>query len=53
VSVFAAVGGWAGAVVSGDLDPNDTNAALGFVGAMGDLPEHTRKGGVLYTFGVP
>jgi PQQ-dependent dehydrogenase (methanol/ethanol family) len=53
VSVFAAVGGWAGAVVSGDLDPNDTNAALGFVGAMGDLPEHARKGGVLYTFGVP
>jgi PQQ-dependent dehydrogenase (methanol/ethanol family) len=53
VAVFAGVGGWAGAVVSGDLDPNDTTAALGFVGAMGDLPAHTKKGGILYTFGLP
>ncbi len=53
VSVFAGVGGWAGAVVSGDLDPNDTTAALGFVGAMGDLPSRVSKGGTLYTFSLP
>ncbi len=53
VSVFAGVGGWSGAVVSGTLDPRDTTAALGFVGAMGDLGQHVDKGGTLYTFEVP
>jgi PQQ-dependent dehydrogenase (methanol/ethanol family) len=53
VSVFAGVGGWPGAVVSGDLDRNDTTAALGFVGAMGDLKDRVSKGGTLYTFGLP
>jgi PQQ-dependent dehydrogenase (methanol/ethanol family)/PQQ-dependent catabolism-associated beta-propeller protein len=52
VSVFAGVGGWSGAVVSGDLDPRDTTAALGFVGAMADLSKHVNKGGTLYTFEV-
>jgi lanthanide-dependent methanol dehydrogenase len=50
VSVFAGVGGWPGAVVAADLDPTDTTAALGFVGAMGDLVGHSDKGGTLYTF---
>jgi glucose dehydrogenase len=53
VSILAGVGGWAGALVSGDLDARDSSAALGFVGAMGDLPQHTGKGGTLYTFAVP
>jgi PQQ-dependent dehydrogenase (methanol/ethanol family) len=53
VSVFAGVGGWSGAVVAGDLDRNDTTAALGFVGAMGDLTERVNKGGTLYTFALP
>jgi PQQ-dependent dehydrogenase (methanol/ethanol family) len=52
ISVFAGVGGWSGAVVSGDLDPQDTTAALGFVGATGDLGKHVNKGGTLYTFAV-
>ena len=47
------VGGWAGAIVVGDLDPRDPTAALGFVGAMKDLPDHTTKGGTLYVFGLP
>jgi PQQ-dependent dehydrogenase (methanol/ethanol family) len=53
VAIFDGVGGWAGAVVSGDLSPADPTAALGFVGAMSDLPAHTEKGGTLYVFALP
>jgi lanthanide-dependent methanol dehydrogenase len=53
VAVMSGVGGWAGAVVSGNLDPNDPTAALGFVGAMQDLPDHTARGGSLYVFRLP
>ena len=53
VAVLDGVGGWAGAIVSGDLDPRDASAALGFVNAMRDLPAHTRKGGTLWVFALP
>ncbi len=53
VAVLAGVGGWAGGIVSGDLDPRDGTAALGFVNAMKDLPDHTTKGGMLYVFALP
>jgi lanthanide-dependent methanol dehydrogenase len=53
VAVLSGVGGWSGAVVAGGLDPRDKTAALGFVGAMADLPEHTTKGGMLYVFALP
>ncbi|HYE15504.1 MAG TPA: methanol/ethanol family PQQ-dependent dehydrogenase [Pyrinomonadaceae bacterium] len=53
VAVLSGVGGWAGAIVAGDLDPRDPTGALGFVGAMSDLPEHTTKGGTLYVFSLP
>ncbi|HEY3053566.1 MAG TPA: methanol/ethanol family PQQ-dependent dehydrogenase [Thermoanaerobaculia bacterium] len=53
VSILSGVGGWAGAIVAGDLDPRDGTAALGFVNAMSDLPAATTKGGMLYTFGLP
>jgi lanthanide-dependent methanol dehydrogenase len=53
VAILAGVGGWAGAIVSGDLDPRDGTAALGFVNAMKDLPDHTTKGGMLYVFALP
>src|SRR5438105_171308 len=53
VAVLDGVGGWAGAIVSGDLDPRDTGAALGFVNAMRDLPAHTPKGGTLWVFALP
>jgi outer membrane protein assembly factor BamB len=52
VAVLSGVGGWAGAVVSGDLDTRDRGAALGFANAMADLPRHTRKGGTLYVFSL-
>jgi len=51
--VLSGVGGWAGAVVSGDLDARDPTAALGFANAMKDLPQHTAKGGTLYVFALP
>jgi PQQ-dependent dehydrogenase (methanol/ethanol family) len=53
VSVLSGVGGWAGAIVSGQLDPRDGTAALGFVNAMSDLGKYTTKGGMLYTFSLP
>lgn len=53
VAVLSGVGGWAGAVVSGDLDTRDGTAAKGFANAMRDLPAHTTKGGMLYVFGLP
>jgi hypothetical protein len=53
VAILAGVGGWSGAIVSGDLDPRDGSGALGFVNAMVDLPQYTTKGGTLYVFGLP
>ena len=53
VAILAGIGGWAGAIVAGGLDPRDATAALGFVGAMADLPEATTKGGMLYVFALP
>jgi PQQ-dependent dehydrogenase (methanol/ethanol family) len=53
VAILSGVGGWAGAIVSGGLDARDPTAALGFVGGMKDLPQHTKKGGTLYVFGLP
>jgi lanthanide-dependent methanol dehydrogenase len=51
--VFSGVGGWAGAIVAGNLDARDPTAALGFVNAMSDLPQHTTKGGTLHVFALP
>jgi PQQ-dependent dehydrogenase (methanol/ethanol family) len=53
VAILSGVGGWAGAVVSGDLDVRDGTAALGFVNAMRDLKNVTTKGGTLYVFKLP
>jgi glucose dehydrogenase len=53
VAVFSGVGGWAGAIVSGHLDPRDGTAAKGFVAAMTDLPQATGTGGTLYVFALP
>ena len=53
VAILSGVGGWAGVIVAGDLDARDGTAALGFVNAMKDLPQHTTKGGTLYVFTLP
>ena len=52
VAVMSGVGGWAGAIVSGGLDPRDGTAALGFVNAMEDLPQHTTAGGQVHVFAL-
>jgi lanthanide-dependent methanol dehydrogenase len=53
VAILAGVGGWSGVIVAAGLDPRDSSAALGFVNAMKDLPQHTTKGGTLYVFSLP
>ena len=53
IAVVAGVGGWAGAIVPGKLDPRDPTAALGFVNAVKDLPTKTTAGGMLYVFALP
>lgn len=53
VAILSGVGGWAGAIVSGELDGRDGTAALGFANAMRDLPDHTTAGGMLYVFALP
>lgn len=53
VAILSGVGGWAGTIVSLGLDPRDATAAIGFVNAMKDLPDHTTKGGTLYVFSLP
>jgi lanthanide-dependent methanol dehydrogenase len=53
IGILSGVGGWAGAVVSGDIDTRDGSAALGFANAMKDLPKHTVKGGMLHVFALP
>jgi PQQ-dependent dehydrogenase (methanol/ethanol family) len=53
VAILSGVGGWAGAIVSGDLDPRDGTSAKGFVNAMRELKNVTTKGGTLYVFKLP
>lgn len=53
IAILDGVGGWAGAVVSGELDPRDPTAALGFVGVMPDLKNVTKPGGTIYVFALP
>lgn len=53
VAILSGVGGWAGAIISGDLDPRDATAALGFVNVMKDLKDVTTPGGTLYVFRLP
>jgi PQQ-dependent dehydrogenase (methanol/ethanol family) len=53
VAILSGVGGWAGSIVSGDLDPRDETMSNGWGSAMKDLPDATTKGGTLYVFSLP
>jgi PQQ-dependent dehydrogenase (methanol/ethanol family) len=53
VAILAGIGGWPGAVVSGDLDVRDRTADTGWANALADLPAATNKGGTLYVFALP
>ena len=52
IAVLSGVGGWAGAIVSADLDPHDATAANGFGAVMADLKAATTRGGMLYVFSL-
>jgi outer membrane protein assembly factor BamB len=52
IAVLSGVGGWAGAIVSNDLDPRDATAGNGFGGALADLKDATSRGGMLYVFSL-
>jgi glucose dehydrogenase len=52
IAVLSGVGGWAGAIVSADLDPRDATAGNGFGGALADLKSATTRGGMLYVFSI-
>jgi glucose dehydrogenase len=53
VAILSGIGGWAGSVVSNDLDPRDPTAAVGWGSATGDLKNVTTKGAMLYVFSLP
>ena len=53
IAVPSGVGGWAGAIVSADLDPRDPTGALGFNNAVKDLPKRVSPGGMVYVFALP
>jgi PQQ-dependent dehydrogenase (methanol/ethanol family) len=53
IAVLSGVGGWAGGVIAANANPQDSFVALGFAGAMRDLPDATGRGGTLYVFGLP
>ncbi len=52
VAILSGIGGWSGLVVAGDLSTEDPTAALGAIGAFGDLGKDTTKGGMLYVFAL-
>jgi len=53
VAILSGIGGWAGAMVSNDLDPRDATAGNGWGSAVADLKRRVAKGGTLYVFSLP
>jgi PQQ-dependent dehydrogenase (methanol/ethanol family) len=53
VAILAGVGGWPGVVANAEVDSRVRNGALGFTGAMQDLPQYTAAGSTLMVFALP
>ena len=53
IAMLSGVGGWAGALANAEIDPRVRNGALGYTGAMGDLPGVTSGGSTLLVFSLP
>ncbi|MBV9631085.1 MAG: PQQ-dependent dehydrogenase, methanol/ethanol family [Xanthobacteraceae bacterium] len=53
VAMMSGVGGWPGVVANAEIDPRVRNGALGFTGAMQDLPAQTVGGNSLLVFALP
>jgi lanthanide-dependent methanol dehydrogenase len=53
VAILSGVGGWSGAIAHAHIDPRVRHGALGFTGAMQDLPAYTKGGSSLMVFAIP
>jgi PQQ-dependent dehydrogenase (methanol/ethanol family) len=53
VAILSGIGGWAGGLVSGDLDPRDPTAAKGFGNMEAELKKGASAAGMLYVFALP
>ena len=53
VAILDGVGGWPGAIANAEIDPRVRNGALGYVGAVQDLPAYTSGGSTLLVFSLP
>jgi alcohol dehydrogenase (cytochrome c) len=53
VAIMSGVGGWPGVIANSEIDPRVRNGALGFTGAMQDLPAQTVGGNSLLMFALP
>ncbi|MFC4308854.1 PQQ-dependent dehydrogenase, methanol/ethanol family [Steroidobacter flavus] len=53
VAILSGIGGWAGALVSSELDERDPTAAKGFGNMIGELKKQSGIGGMLYVFALP
>jgi alcohol dehydrogenase (cytochrome c) len=53
IAILSGVGGWSGAVANAEINPRVRNGALGFTGAMQDLPAYTKGGSTLLVFALP
>jgi lanthanide-dependent methanol dehydrogenase len=53
VAILSGIGGWAGSIVTRDLDPRDKTAQKGFANMTADLKKKVVAGGTLYVFTLP
>jgi len=53
IAILDGVGGWPGAIANAEIDPRVRNGALGYVGAVQDLPAYTSGGSTLLVFALP
>jgi lanthanide-dependent methanol dehydrogenase len=53
VAILSGIGGWAGAMVSSEIDERDPTAAKGFANMMAELKKQSNIGGMLYVFALP
>ncbi|HEY8548457.1 MAG TPA: methanol/ethanol family PQQ-dependent dehydrogenase [Vicinamibacterales bacterium] len=52
IAIYSGIGGWMGAVAFPSISADDPYAALGVVGAMKEIKNHTAPGNTLYVFGL-
>ncbi|HTQ15085.1 MAG TPA: PQQ-dependent dehydrogenase, methanol/ethanol family [Rhizomicrobium sp.] len=53
IAMLSGVGGWVGALANAAIDPQVRNGALGYTGAVSDLPAYTSGGSTLLVFSLP